>query len=833
MKVLTSPTHRFFTLLALPTLAVVAFAWSSALAQKGNPNAKEQARVQQEALAILKQNCFSCHSGDKPMGGLRLTNRADILKGGVSGASISPKKPEESLILKAVRFQGRQMPPSGKLNFQQIETLSQWVRLGAPLTTGKGMEANSEPVGPPQVTPETKQFWSFQKVKTPSVPAVKSRAWIKNTLDNFILSGLEKAGLTPNAPASRASLLRRAYFDLTGLPPAPDVVRTFLADKSPKAWERVVDRLLASPQYGEKWGRHWLDLVHYAETNSYERDGPKANAWRYRDYVVQSFNSDKPYDQFVREQLAGDEMPNRTPEQLIATGYYRLGIWDDEPVDRVQALYDDLDDVLSTTAQVYLGLTVNCARCHDHKIDPIPQKDYYRLLSFFAGMNRYGDHVQRPISPEPLVRQQRAEVEAHEALVKKNQDAQREIEKKILADLSPVEKEEFRNENTRPGIVQKRVGKLLTQADYDRYAVLRKEREELNRFQPTALDMAMTVTEDPKPRVTHVLMRGNAHVEGDLVEPSYPSVLSPPSPVLASNPQGDSCGRRTALANWIVSKENPLTARVMVNRIWQYHFGRGIVRTPSNFGFQGSKPTHPELLDWLASEFVRSGWKMKPFHKMILMSSTYQMSSLSNPKAYAKDPENDLFWRFDMRRLQAEEIRDSILAANGSLNLQMGGQSIYVPIPDAVLAGQSVPGSGWGKSPRDQQCRRSVYIFVKRSLITPLIASFDGPETDLSCPLRFATTQPTQALGLINSEFMQGEGEVFAKFVVARAGASVESRVRFALWQVLQREPTPKKIQRGLRLISRLQSQHHRSAEDALKYFCIVALNLNEFIYLE
>lgn len=824
-------TYRVIALLSLTTLGMGLLASHTILAQNGKPHSNEIAKLSQTAREILKQNCFSCHSGEKPMGGLRLTSREDMIKGGASGSALSLQKPEESLLLKAVRFQGRQMPPSGKLSFQQIEALSRWVRLGAPMTASKA--SDTPPSGPPPVNAETKRFWSFQRVKVPTVPLVKNRSWVRSPIDAFILNGLENSGLTPNAPASRATLIRRAYYDLTGLPPSPEAVRAFLADTSPKAWEKVIDRLLGSPQYGEKWGRHWLDLVHFAETNSYERDGPKANAWRYRDYVIQSFNADKPYNQFVLEQLAGDEMPNRTHEQLIATGYYRLGIWDDEPVDRLQALYDDMDDVLSTTAQVYLGLTVNCARCHDHKIDPIPQKDYYRMLSFFAGVNRFGDHVQRPLSPEPLVRQHKAEVEAHEARVKQNQMGLAEIEKKVIPDFSPVEKEEFQNDNTRPGIVQKRIGKQITQAEYDRYVALRKEREEIGKFQPTVLDMAMTVTEDPNPRVTHVLMRGNAHAEGDLVEPAFPSVLSPPAPLLASNPNGDSCGRRTAFAKWLVNPENPLTARVIVNRIWQYHFGRGIVRTPSNFGFQGAKPTHPELLDWLASTFVQSGWRLKPFHKRIMMSSTYQMSTQSNPKAYAKDPENDLFWRFDMRRLQAEEIRDSILVANGSLNRQMGGRSIYVTIPDAVLAGQSVPGSGWGNSPPDQQCRRSIYIFVKRSLITPIIASFDGPETDLSCPLRFATTQPTQALGMINSAFIHHEAEVFAKNVIAKVGTYPDRQVRFALWQVLQREPTAKEIQRGLHLIGRMQSQHQRSPEEALKYFCVVALNLNEFIYLE
>jgi hypothetical protein len=328
-------------------------------------------------------------------------------------------------------------------------------------------------------------------------------------------------------------------------------------------------------------------------------------------------------------------------------------------------------------------------------------------------------------------------------------------------------------------------------------------------------------------------MRGNAHAQGDLVQPAFLSVLSPPAPVVTLPPSRESCGRRLALARWIADARNPLTARVMANRVWQYHFGRGIVRTPSNFGFQGAPPTHPELLDWLASELVRQGWHLKPLHRLILLSATYRMSSRANPKALAKDPENDLFWRFDMRRLEAEEVRDSILAANGSLNLGMGGPGIYPTMPKEVLAGQSMPGSGWGKSTPPELCRRSVYIHVKRSLIYPIIASFDGADTDFTCPVRFATTQPTQALGMMNSAFINEQARVFAAYLQKRAGGSPSAQVRLALWRVQQREPSAKEVERGVRLMARLQERYNVRAEEALARFCTVALNLNEFLYLD
>jgi mono/diheme cytochrome c family protein len=817
---------------------------SAADAQRARPapsalTAEEKAAFfTRQIKPILQQSCLSCHSGEKPMGGLKLTSRSDLLKGGDHGPSVVLSRPEESLLLKAVNHQGRKMPPAGKLPNAQIALLTRWVKMGMPWAGEGKAETPLKHAGPPQVTPQTMKFWSYQPVRRPNTPTVRQKAWVRNPIDAFVLKGLEKNGLSPAPPATRIVLLRRAYFDLIGLPPTPEEVRAFLADNSPQAFEKVVDTLLASPHYGEKWGRHWLDLVRFAETNSYERDGHKPNAWRYRDYVIQSFNQDKPYDQFVMEQLAGDEMPERTPERLIATGYYRLGLWDDEPADPKQALYDDLDDIVSTTSQVFLGMTLNCARCHDHKIDPIPQKDYYRFLAFFQGVTRYGgpfgSDPQRPISPAAEVEKHRVEVEAHQAKVKQNQDAIYALESKFLKDLHPVEKEEFRTEERRIPIAEKRVGKLLDGEEFVRYKALYVEKKRLNEFRPRALEMALSVREiGAKPRETKVLLRGNPHAEGESVEPGFPLVLRPPQPRLQPAAFNDTSGRRTALAQWIASKDNPLTARVIVNRIWQHHFGRGIVRTTSDFGFQGSRPTHPELLDWLASELVRNGWRMKSLHRTIMLSNTYRMSSASNAKALAKDPENDLLWRFDMRRLQAEEVRDAILAANGSLNRKMGGPSFYPDMPEAVLAGQSMPGAGWGKSTPEEQCRRSVYIYTKRSLITPIIASFDGPETDFSCPVRFSTTQPTQALGMLNSDFIQHQAKVFAANLKRQAGADRAQQVTTALWRVLQREPTAKEIARGVKLLQRLEQEHKADKDQALALFCVVALNLNEFLYLD
>ncbi len=789
---------------------------------------------------VLQANCFACHgAGAKLSGDLQLNNRSTLLKGGASGPAVSLSKPEESILVKAIHYDGRQMPPSGKMSPDKIEILTKWVKMGLPWTPGTEAAAKA-PTGiiPPQVNAETMKFWAFQPVKRSRIPTVKNAAWVRNPIDAFILAKLESNGLKPAPSASRAVLIRRAYYDLTGLPPTPAEVQAFLADKSDYAWAKVVDRLLASPHYGERWGRHWLDLVRYAETNSFERDNPKPFVWRYRDYVINAFNSDKPYDQFIREQLAGDELPNVTPETMIATGYYRLGQWDDEPADPEQARYDELDDIVATTGQTFLGLTINCARCHDHKLDPIPQKDYYSLVSFFQGTTRYGNPVPEnslhTLTPEADRSRYAAANQAYRLKVDGVQGQIDAIVKTVLNDFSPLEKEEFKTEVRRPALLHLRVPAKLSQVQYDNYLTLVKQQQELAKNPPPALEQALVITEKGRNAPpTHILLRGNPHVPGDEVQPAFLQILAPPKPIIAPPATGNTSGRRLALANWIASKDNQLTSRVIMNRVWQYNFGRGIVRSTSNFGKLGDRPSHPELLDWLATEFVDQGWSLKKMHKMLLMSNTWKMSSQSDPKALAQDPENNLYWRFDMRRLEAEEVRDSILAVDGTLNLKMFGPSIYPTMPREVLAGQSVPGANWFTSTPEEQARRSVYIHIKRSLALPILASFDAADTDTTCPVRFATTQPTQALGMINSTFSNAQAGLFADLVQKSAGADPTAEVKFTLWRVFQREPTAKEIARGVAFLHKAETDQHLSAQNALRYFCVVALNLNEFLYLD
>ncbi len=795
---------------------------------------------------LLVKNCFKCHAGPKVKGGLHLDNRAGLMKGGDSGRAVNLKRPEKSLLLEAINYdlEGYEMPPKGKLPADQIEILKRWIRMGLPITPDFAGTIGRSDKKTPQVNAQTKAFWSFQKVKRTAAPKIKDRAWVRNPIDRFVLARLEQAGLAAPAAAGKTALLRRATYDLTGLPPTPKEIDAFLVDDSPRAFDKVVDRLLKSPHYGEKWARHWLDLVRYAESNSYERDGTKPHVWRFRDYVIRSFNSDKPFDQFAREQLAGDELEEVTADGMVATGYYRLGIWQDEPVDREQSRFEDLDDILRTTTEVFLGLTVGCARCHDHKLDPIRQKDYYRLLAFFRNIRRYGVRGGRSITDASVTSvATAAELKRNRGLVARHKADLADVEKqlKVLDTgykdlLEGGEVDDFKREQNRVPILKKKVPGKLTKEKFEAYQKLTARRDQLRKFRPPGFSQALVVKElGPNPPQTFVQIRGNAHARGDKVEPGFPLVLSPPEPKIQPPAKGArSANRRRALAEWITSRENPLTARVMANRLWQYHFGRGIVVSSNNFGFAGRRPTHPQLLDWLAADLVDGGWTLKRMHRRIMLSATYRMSSRSNAKAMAADPTNQLFWRFNMRRLSAEEIRDSVLAVNGALNRKkMFGPSIYTIIPREILQGQSRPGADWGKSSPQDRNRRSIYVHVKRSLVVPMFESFDSPDLDNSCPVRFTTTQPTQSLALLNSQFSQREANVFAEFLRKRAGNDPVAQVTLALKRSLQRPPTDAEVRRGVSLIEVLRKQDKASPELALKSFCLLALNLNEFLYLD
>lgn len=803
--------------------------------------AEEVAFFEKEVFPILKANCFACHGGEpKVQGEFKLTSRAAILKGGESGdPGATPGKPESSSLVGAINYAGLEMPPKGKLPQAQIEILTKWVKLGLPYSddlVAKTLKRHGAPV----VDDEARNFWAFRPVAQPAVPEVKNKAWVRNPVDAFILAGLESKGFSPAAPAEKTTLLRRAYYAVTGLPPSPAEVDAFLKDNSDGAYERVVDRLLESRQYGEHWGRHWLDLVRYAETNSFERDNPKPFVWRYRDYVIRSFNEDKPYDQFIREQLAGDELDQPTADSRIATGFYRLGLWDDEPADRLLAYYDGLDDIVATTSQTFLGLTVNCCRCHDHKIDPIPQKDYYSFLAFFHGVRHFdnGNGSLRSIASEEDQKKHQALVDEHNTKIRDLDRALAEIDELVKPHLKGGERDDFKHDSRKVELLKRYTPEPISQETFNTYRDNFRERERLRRNPPKSAEQALVVTEDGnRAKETFVLLRGNPQAKGDKVEPAFPSVLMPANapavPEFKSADSGRSSGRRRVLADWIASPQNQLTHRVLVNRVWQYNFGRGLVRSSSNFGYMGTPPTHPELLDYLTSQFIAGGMKLKPLHRLLLTSNTFRMGLHGTAEAKLKDPENDYYSHFDLRRLTAEEIRDSVLAVSGNLNLQKSeGPSIYPPIPREVLAGQSVPGKGWETSNPEDSAGRSVYVHIKRSLGLPILVAFDAPDPDSPCPVRFTTTQPTQALGMINGEFMQLQAKIFAE-QLQKASSEPREQIRLALHRALQRQPHEKEIARGLQFLKDSQEADKLAADVALRRFCLLVLNLNEFVFVD
>lgn len=791
---------------------------------------------------LLEKHCWECHRNDPDdlAGGLAIASRESMISGGESGSLIDDDAADRSLLLRVISYEDDawQMPPGGKLSDEEISLFRKWVELGIPWNPEDEVELEIENRDTtPQVNEESKSWWSFQKVKRPAVPETVISNWASNEIDSFVLTGLEKANLLPAVGASKGELVRRAHYDLLGLPPTPEQVEAFIRNDSPDAWEKLIDELLESPHYGEKWGRHWLDLVGYGESNSFERDDTKPFVWGYRDYVIRSFNDDKPYDQFLTEQLAGDELEEVTIETMSATGFYRLGAWDDEPADPKLAKYDELSHIVTIVGQSMMGLTVDCARCHDHKIDPIPQADYYRMVSFFENMRRFGVRDRNSVLAASVTRMDERKVDdatrkTHREKVDAVVEKLKSIEKPASESFAPVDHEEFKHINNRQRVLKKYIGKSITQQDFDHYATLRKQWRELTENPPQGIRKILCIkeygTEAPE---SFVQIRGNPHALGDAVTPGFLRVLSPPEPEIKVPASGKSTGRRLAFSKWLTSDEHPLTARVMANRIWQHHFGRGIVRSSSDFGLQGSAPTHPELLDWLASELVANQWRLKPLHKKIMLSHAYRMGTDFNDKAFAVDPENDHFWRFNPRRLTAEEIRDSILFVSGQLNLQkVYGPSIYPPMPQEVLDGQSMPGINWHQSSPEDSRRRSLYIHTKRSMGVPILETNDAATTDSPCPVRFVTTQPTQAIGLLNSAFTNKQAELFAE-MIRKTHDQPNEQVAAVLRRVYQRNPTQTEIDRGVALMK--DSALKEKPDQALKIFCLLALNLNEFVYLQ
>jgi hypothetical protein len=628
-------------------------------------------------------------------------------------------------------------------------------------------------------TQRQRQFWSFQKVQTQAPPAVKNVGWVHNSIDRFLLAKLEAKGITPFASAEKIILLRRASFDLIGLPPTPEEVDAFLADHSPKAFETVVDRLLASPQYGERWGRHWLDLARFAESEGFKSDEPRPNAWRYRNYVIRAFNEDKPYDRFVQEQIAGDELWPDDPEARVATGFHRNYPDESNARNLQQRRQEILDDITDATGSVFMGLAYGCARCHNHKFDPILQADYYRLQAFFAN-TAADDHISMLRAPElrawrerkavweektSAVRQQIAALLAsikernREEYFDKYPPEIQAMIRKPASDRTPYEWQMFAKAKPYLEMPDEDAAKQLKGESKKSYEALRGELAKFSDLDPGELPEGMGMHDLSRSApATHVLAVGVYDAYREEVQPGFLTLLDPGQTKIVAPSNIDSTGRRTALAKWLTDPANPLTARVMVNRIWHYHFGRGIVGTPSDFGIMGDRPSHPELLDWLAAEFVREGWSIKRIHKLIMMSAAYQQSSDFRKEAAAIDPDNRLLWAFRRQRLDSEVIRDASLAVSGLLNLNVAGPSVFPELPEGMAA----PRGGWKTSDAQDRNRRSVYIFVKRNARYPMMEAFDMPDTHESCPRREITTTAPQALTMINDRVVLEWAQAFA-----------------------------------------------------------------------
>ncbi|MDA0214858.1 MAG: DUF1553 domain-containing protein [Planctomycetota bacterium] len=919
--------------------------------------------------------------------------------------------------------------------------------------------ANGEDVVKPSTTrikvidfDKERKWWSYAPILEQSPPQVIDQSWCKNDIDRFILAKLETIGLSPAPQANRVALIRRAFYDITGLPPSPEEVDAFVRDTRPQAWSELIDRLLASPHYGERWGRYWLDLVRYADTNGFERDSDKPGSWRYRDWVIAAFNNDKPYDRFLTEQLAGDELPDRTFDTMVATGYYRLGMWDDEVPDIKQALADDLDGIVDTTARTMLGMGIGCARCHDHKGDPIRQSDYYAFAANFAGLKPYktfagngieSGNVIRSISTDFGVvdyqamrakwREQRSALIAELlAIETSNPDVDRARSNGLTAHYAFETKKDAPEEDRAilkcslsdakgkvidlgwgkpgrfglsgsfdggddrvsipstigddftisfwfntdrfakgtesdprwftgtclvddeiPGIVDdfgisiigggviaagvgnpetfvhsapgfndgqwhhvaltrsKSSGEIILWIDgleamravggkqtlkspknlmiggmlpgggaftgmidevrlYDRVldqtelismatsvgvpsdtlASLEKNRdkdqaahwrnsyETLKKLEPPSWRGVeiLCAVEQENPQITHVLTRGSPHAPAGEVQHAVPEIAQGTSLSMGNAMEvyeSESSGRRFALAKWITDPSNQFTSRVMANRIWQHHFDRAICPTPNDFGHFGELPTHPELLDWLAKQFVASGWSMKEMHRLIMKSATYQMSSNASADALAKDPANENLSHFRLRRLQSEEVRDTLLAVNGSFNPAMGGPGIRPPMPEEVLATSSKPEEVWPLSEQASWPRRSVYIHAKRSLQDPLLAVFDQADIDNPCPVRFSTIQPTQALTMLNSKLTNEQAIVFADRIRREYPNNVKAQVERAMRLAYGRAIEPLEIDEAMAFLSDLQSTESMSESDAMNILTLAIYNSNEFMYVD
>ena len=800
----------------------------------------------EQADAVLKQNCQVCHGAALQQSGLDLRTRQTILQGGERGAAVVGSNPGLSWLWRLVTHETKPfMPPGGKLADEQIEVLRKWIMAGAPMPEGEVSDEEAarlealRKLEERPITEEERNWWAFVDPLRAGVPGDGEG----HPVDAFLDAKLGERGLANSAPASRRTQVRRVYLDLIGLPPSPEQVQSFLEDDSPDAWESLVDQLLDSPHYGERWGRHWLDLVHYADSGGFERDFDWPTMWRYRDYVVNAFNNDKPFDRFVLEQLAGDEVAPDSAEANIATGYLRMVL--DNNIKDERTRMDELDDNVATTAQTFLAVTAQCARCHDHKFDPIPQKDYYRMQAVFFSTKE---------TEYPLVSDE--EVERHKALNRAITEEQKPFRDRMAEIEEPHRESLFQAKlDTLPSYYReawetpaekrtkaqrlnaRQVDALFKQIERDDMLARMNEQEraghseadlqvkELERSRPEPYPTARTVSEDSRqPLPSYFLHRGDPGTKGSRMEPGVLTVAARIEPAFAQAPESASTSwRRKQFAEWIASDRNPLTARVMVNRIWQHHFGDGIVRTPSNFGKTGMLPSHPELLDWLATEFVNSGWSVKHMHRLMLSSAAYRMESRDLSENMETDAENKYFWRQSRNRHEVEVIRDQIMAVAGTLDRTLGGPAVR-PYIDPSLFQSSTDRTWPGMAIGDPASwRRSLYVFSKRSIRYPMFEAFDQPDMVSSCSRRTRSTVAPQALLLMNNAEVLLQAKYFAQRVATEAGPDPAAQVEHAFELALSRKPGETEKTRALEFVT--------GTATGLVDLCQTIFNLNEFLY--
>jgi len=826
---------------------IILIGCSAVFSDQINP---EQAEFfEKKVRPVLMGTCFKCHGGEKTNHGLRLDHLTHILKGGDSGPAIIPGDPEKSLLIQAIRrtHKDLKMPPKKPLDDRVVADLVQWIKIGAPWP-----ETPNSPIEKPK-TPPVIDHWSFKPLTHPTPPQSKDDAWSKTPIDQFILASLKANNLTPNAPANKRTLIRRATFDLIGLPPTPNEIDGFLADDSPEAFGKVVERLLASKHYGERWGRHWLDLVRYADTAGDNSDFPVPQLYRYRNYVIDSFNQDKPYNLFVQEQIAGDLMDygdeNEKHQRIIATGYIALSRRFGSQINNYPQ-HLTIEDTIDNLGKSFLGLTISCARCHDHKFDPVSMQDYYGLYGFFSS-TRYpfpGIELEKaprdlvPLIPqdeyEAIMKPYREKLAVHDKDIKSIESDKKDAETKFQQINKDIKKQQTKkpddaeakasaNAHLEELEQQKEVAQDLID-DLRRIIKSAKKRRDYIAKDAPHVELAYAVAE-AEPANARLHLRGEPKNLGKEVPRRFLDQLGGqklPDEVTDSG--------RLHLARWLTDPENPLTARVMVNRIWQYHFGKAFVQTANNFGSKGKKPTHPQLLDFLAARFIDSKWSIKAMHRLIMSSQTYQLSPADTAPNNKIDPENLYYWKFDRRRLDAEAIRDAMLAVSGQLDTSPAAEPHPFPPQKSWRFSQHKPFKAVYETNK-----RSVYLMTQRIKKHPFMAIFDGPDTNAATPNRASSITPIQALFMMNDPFVHTQAEKFAHRLMQETPHE-DRRIELAFILALARPPTDQEHRASKKFLQNFKDKRNTNDTPANKLeqlawesYARTLLRTNEFIYFD